>query len=335
MTFPRARVAACRLSLAALALLCAAGSVFAAGIGRGKVVYEVLPSSGGPSIRETSAPDVVPPLPRDVLAVWVEKAARSVTAYFGRFPSPVRLYVESAGDGRIGNGVTRRGRPPTIRFSLGTATTAADLEADWVLTHEMVHLAFPTVRSQPWLEEGVAVYVEPIARAKAGTASSRNVWEWLVWGLPKGLPAGQDHGLDSGDSWGRRYWGGALFCFLADVEIRRATDNRHSLGDALRAILDRLGGVSGSATIDEVIAAGDGAVERPVLRELYDRLGKEPGTVDLAALFRVLGVSGRGDGLRFDDDAPYASIRRALPMDATLGASSAARARLEASRGKP
>jgi hypothetical protein len=199
----------------------------------------------------------------------------------------------------------------------------------------MVHLAFPTVRSQPWLEEGVAVYVEPIARAKAGTASTRNVWKWLVWGLPKGLPAGQDHGLDAEDSWGRRYWGGALFCFLADVEIRRATDNRRSLGDALRAVLDRLGGVSTSATIDEVIAAGDGAAEHPVLRELYDRLGKKPGTVDLAELFRVLGVSGTGDGLRFDDGAPYASIRRALPTDATQGASSAALARLEAAHGKP
>jgi hypothetical protein len=150
------------------------------------------------------------------------------------------------------------------------------------------------------------------------------VWRWLVWGLPKGLPAGQDHGLDTADTWGRTYWGGALFCFLADVEIRRATGNRRSLGDALRAILDTCGGVSQLSTIDEVVAAGDGAVGHPVLRELYDRLGKAPGTVDLAELFRVLGVSGSSGGLRFDDGAPYAAIRRALATDTTDSAAAAA-----------
>ena len=37
------------------------------------------------------------------------------------------------------------------------------------MTHEMVHLAFPSVaREHHWIEEGITTYVEPIARAETG-----------------------------------------------------------------------------------------------------------------------------------------------------------------------
>ena len=45
--------------------------------------------------------------------------------------------------------------------------------------------------------------------------------------------------------WRRTYWGGALFARLADVEIRRQTQNRLGLQDALRANLDALWGALG------------------------------------------------------------------------------------------
>ena len=305
------------LLLASAVAALAAGPSFAADARGGEsVVYDVSSSPAGPVVREPDGRGGVAGIERRRLTAWVEAAARSVTAYYGHFPGHARVVVVAAPSGRIGHGVTRDGDLPTIRVAVGPSTTEGDFADDWVLTHEMVHLAFPSLRGRSWLEEGVATYVEPIARAKAGVAPEDHVWRWLVWGLPKGLPDGKDHGLDSADSWGRTYWGGALFCFLADVEIRRATDDRRSLGDALRAILENVGGVSSKPTIDEVLAAGDRAVGRPVLRELYDRLGKAPGTVDLPQLFKLLGVAGPPDALRFDDEAPYAAIRRAIPMDA-------------------
>ena len=60
-------------------------------------------------------------------------------------------------------------------------------------------------------------------------------------GLPKGLPAPGDRGLDNTHTWGRTYWGGALFCLVADVEIHHRTNNRYGLQDALRGIV-RAGG---------------------------------------------------------------------------------------------
>ena len=41
--------------------------------------------------------------------------------------------------------------------------------------------------------------------------------------MPKGLPQAGDQGLDNTGTWGREYWGGAMFCLLADIEIRKAT----------------------------------------------------------------------------------------------------------------
>ena len=286
------------------------------------VVFEVSAGASGPVVRQTSGSPAASPVPPSVLRTWVENAARSVSAYYGRTPGPARVVVLRGARAAVGQGVTRRGDVPTIRIALGPATTAADLETDWVLTHEMVHTAFPLLREHSWLSEGVAVYVEPIARAKVGFAPPENVWRWLVWGLPKGLPDGNDHGLDSADSWGRTYWGGALFCFLADVEIRRATGNRRSLGDALRGIHETVGGLESDAEIEEVLAAGDRAVGHPILRELYAQLGKAPGTVSLLQLFGLLGVEGSGANLRFDDSAPYAAIRAAIATDMRPGAPS-------------
>jgi hypothetical protein len=56
-------------------------------------------------------------------------------------------------------------------------------------------------------------------------------------GLLKGVLVSDDKGLDHTPPWGRTYWGGALFCSLADIEIHEWTQNRHILRDAWRGIV--------------------------------------------------------------------------------------------------
>ena len=56
--------------------------------------------------------------------------------------------------------------------------------------------------------------------------------------MPQGLPERGDKGLNDTPSHDRRYWGGAMFCLVADVEIRRRTHNRFGLKHALRAVLE-------------------------------------------------------------------------------------------------
>jgi hypothetical protein len=204
-------------------------------------------------------------------------------------------------------------RGPRITISLGRDATVASLADDWLLTHEMIHLALPSLADRHhWLEEGLATYVEPIARARAGILTPERAWADLVEGLPQGQPEAGDRGLDHTPTWGRTYWGGALFCLRADVAIRQRTDNQRGLEHALRAILAAGGSIDRDWQIERVIEVGDTAVGVPVLRELYEEMGSNPVVVDLELLWRQLGIRRHGNVVTFDDNAPLAEIRNAI-----------------------
>ncbi len=252
---------------------------------------------------------------REELLRWVDEAARSVEAYYGKLPTvPLRVeLLRSSGHGVDGGDTTVRGDRAWIRVYVGANADARDLRRDWVLTHEMVHTAMAGLPSaHHWFEEGLATYVEPIARARAGLESAEDVWKQLVEGLPQGLPTPGDRGLDRTHTWGRTYWGGALFCLLADVEIRERTQNDFGLEDALRAIADDGMTILTDATIEQVLARGDKAVGVPVLSELYARHALQGVDVDLDALWKRLGISMSRRRVSFDNDAPLAKIRREI-----------------------
>jgi hypothetical protein len=130
--------------------------------------------------------------------------------------------------------------------------------------------------------------------------------------LPKGLPGPRDPGLDGTRDWGRTYWGGALFWLLADVEIRQRTDNRRGLEHALRGIVAAGGTIASRWPIEKALAEGDRAVGLGVLVPLYARMGPAPMSMDLDDLWSRLGVVRGTGGVRFDDRAPLAAVRRAI-----------------------
>ena len=138
-----------------------------------------------------------PAVPEPMLLAWIDKSARGVTSYLGRFPVPrVRLDVRAGGRGGVGGGVTRGGRLPSIRIRVGDATDQRALDRDWVLAHEMLHLGFPDLTTDDsWAEEGLSTYAEPIARARVALVREQGIWSDLVDGLPKGLPGRGDPGL--------------------------------------------------------------------------------------------------------------------------------------------
>jgi hypothetical protein len=78
--------------------------------------------------------------------------------------------------------------------------------------------------------------------------------------MRQGLPEVGDRGLDLTHTWGRTYWGGALFCLAADVEIRRRTGNTMGLQDALRAINKAGGTIESEWRLSEPCAS---ATKRP------------------------------------------------------------------------
>lgn len=257
-------------------------------------------------------------LPHAVFVRWVERAATAVTTYYGRYPVPrdrVLIWPVPGAAGVL-SGTTwgAVGGLPAFHFMrVGQHTTADQLTRDWMMTHELVHTAFPNqIDEHHWIEEGIAVYVEPVARVQAGFLKPGKIWWDMMRDMPQGNPQSGDQGLDRTHTWGRTYWGGAQFCLLADVTIREQTHNRKGLEDALRGILAAGGAIDKNWPLEKAFRIGDAATGTHVLEDLYVRMADKPVTVDLSAIYRRLGVVRSGQGVRFNNAAPEANIRKAI-----------------------
>jgi hypothetical protein len=248
------------------------------------------------------------------LLEWIRRSLGIVSAYYGTFPmSSLRIQVVAQDGGGVRGGKTWGYRGGFIRVQVGREVSAAQLLDDWVLVHEMTHLALPDVGDdQSWFSEGLAVYVEGVAREQAGNRTQQDVFAEQMKQMPRGMPQAGDRGLDHTHTWGRTYWGGAMFCFLADVEIHRRTGNRLGLQDAMRAVAKASGGLSADWPINRVFATADAATGTQVLEELYAQMKDSPVTPDLHDLWAKLGVASDGGTVMLHDDAPLADIRRAI-----------------------
>ncbi len=249
---------------------------------------------------------------------WVRKAAEAVTVYYGTFPvQHAQIIVIQTGEGDDSIHGTTWGNIAGIqalsRMRLGRGVTKANLDADWTMTHELVHMALSSLPDEShWLEEGLATYVEPIARAQAGQVPISKVWEDMVAGMPRGEPEDGDRGLNHTHTWGRTYWGGAMFCLTADIRIRQATHNQRGLEDALRAITAQHATIDTEWPLRRVLEIGDQATGTTVMSDLYQEWKDKPVSVDLAQLWRQLGVIPTAHGVEFNSSAPLAPIREAI-----------------------
>jgi hypothetical protein len=253
-------------------------------------------------------------LSRDELLDWVKASASTVANYYGHFPVPhLTLRMRETSGSGVRHGVTYPKDGGLIFISVGSSADVAATKDDWVLVHEMIHLAFPSMGDEHhWIEEGISTYVEPVARARMGGMSVNEVWRTFVRDMPKGEPGSGDQGLDKTPTWGRTYWGGAIFCLLADVRIRERTKNQKGLEDALRGINRGGGNIAEDWDIKKALAMGDKATGTTVLRDLYNDMRDKPAPVDLDQLWKKLGIAMKDGAVTFDDKAPEANIRKAI-----------------------
>jgi predicted metalloprotease with PDZ domain len=273
--------------------------------------------SGTSRIEVAIAPQSLPLSDEDVVA-WVGRAVESISTYAGVHRFPVDRVLVIVLKGRAGSptrGVTLGAGGPGVLLRAGEGVNAATTRDDWVLTHELLHVVLPSLpHDQEWLAEGLPSYLEPIIRVRAKLLAPEKLWEDLVEGLPQGLPQAGDQGLARTHTWGRTYWGGALFCLLADVTIRERTANTRGLDDVVRAIVTTGADVETYWDIDRLIDVGDRATDTTVLRDLYASMALAPGTADLPALWARLGVKAGPPEhpVTFDDAAPLSAVRRAI-----------------------
>jgi hypothetical protein len=279
--------------------------------------FDRLPTTpitvGGGTLKIAFAPGRLT-LPRSAFIAWLTRSATAVSTYFGKFPvSLVRILIVPTSGHGAQNSQAFGIRGAAIRLQVGRDTTETNLGHDWVAVHEMTHLALPDVRDPYlWLAEGLATYIEPIARVQAGQLSAEQIWGDMVRDMPKGLPEEGDQGLDHTPTWGRTYWGGAMFCLMADVEIRQRTGNKMGLQQAMRAVVDQGGTIEQDWPVDRIFEVGDQATGTTVLADLYRKIRDKPYAPDLVALWHDLGIAVSDGEVTFDDSASLAAIRRAI-----------------------
>ncbi|MBW2464078.1 MAG: hypothetical protein JRH11_20685 [Deltaproteobacteria bacterium] len=245
---------------------------------------------------------------------WVQRGAEMVTAYCGgHFPVPdLRIEIIVRSGGGVGFGQHFVGR--RLRLRVGRDVTEDELQSDWVMVHEMLHTALPDLsRRHRWMQEGLSTYLESVTRARAGYLAEEEVYRIWTRRMPHGQPISGDRGLDRTSTWGRVYWGGALFWLSVDVELQRRTGGRVSLDDAIRGVLAAGGNSRANWSPERVVSVGDQATETNVLADLYAAQALTASEVDLDALWVDLGVErGPSGAISFREDAPDAAIRRQI-----------------------
>jgi hypothetical protein len=257
------------------------------------------------------APEVS--LTDDLVERWVETEVNAVTSYVGLLPEDRTMIFLVPGTSEVMRGKTLGDGGASVFLRLGTGVTPSNLLEDWVLAHELIHVVSPSLPPEDaWFSEGLATYVEPIARARAGLITPERVWGDLVDGLPQGLPKSGDAGLSGAQDIGRVYWGGALYFLLADIDIREATQGIRSLEDVVRSTARQRVNVETHWTLEHMLEEGDRSTGTRTLRTLYETMGLLPGSVELGTLWARLGVRKEGASTRFDDTAPLARTRRAI-----------------------
>lgn len=256
----------------------------------------------------------LPASTRRALDAWITRSVAALVGYFGHQPQPrITLRLRVVSGAGINGGVTDRDPGPFVGARVGEGTSEARFLDDWVLVHELVHLSVPHLpRAHDWLHEGLATYVETVARARAGITPATQLWGELVHGMPQGLPASGDGGLDHTRSWGRTYWGGAIFCLLADVRMLRASAGRAGLRQALQGVQAAGGHYGQDWSVRRFLAVADAAVGQTVLTDLYRDMKDAPMPVDLDAVWQELGVVAEASGVRLSDAAPGSALRRVI-----------------------
>jgi hypothetical protein len=288
----------------------------------GRVAQHALPLPGLPT--QVDVAHLAPPDAGTAAALDLHLAAavRATTAWFGHFPVDRLLVVVIPVAGRaIASGNVRGDGGACVRLYVGRQLDPAALAEDWVVFHEFVHLALPTLPTRHrWFDEGAATYLEPLLQASLGRLSAAAIWRARLDEFPQGVPSPGSGGLDDDASWGRTYYGGAAFCLLADLRIRAATGGTRSLQHALSAVVAAGGVVTRSWSLAQLFEVGDRATGTTVLQELHAQFAHTERAIDLDGIWRELGLGLAGDRLVVDDTAPSAPLRRAMVPKASLGA---------------
>src|SRR5262249_45293108 len=123
------------------------------------------------------------------LVEWIATSANGLAHYLNAWPTARPLVLVAPCAGETIDGRTLGGGGGSVLVNVGPEVTPEAARENWVLTHEMIHLTMPSLGApHTWLEEGMATYLEPIVRMRAGHLPAERVWGDLLRDAAQGLP---------------------------------------------------------------------------------------------------------------------------------------------------
>jgi hypothetical protein len=256
---------------------------------------------------------------------WLSTAISADAVLFGgTFPRRRLLLGVEAGNSSDGDAVTfgsawAGGGAHALLWLSKTAKDDA-LPGEWVAVHELLHSALPHVAiDDAWLSEGFVTYYQEVVRARAGLQTPEQAWQEIHAGFGRGRVsksrrpiAEESRAMHENHEYHRVYWAGAAIALRLDVALRRESQGRLSLDDALRALCDHPGADVRTIEGREVVEALDRKAGSPLASSIVNPILASGDFPDLSETYRFLGLGDATGALRFDDAAPGAAIRRAI-----------------------
>ncbi len=261
----------------------------------------------------------------DGIAEWLRQTSGWVTLAYGRFPNPSPHVVAvpvanrwSRDDAAVYFGRVVRNGGETIELFINHYRPMEEFYEDWMAIHEFSHLMLPYVlRRQRWISEGFAQYYQNVLLARAGMHSEVEAWQKLYAGLERGRASRPELSPNQAANEGVRaatmkiYWSGAALAMMADVELRRRSNNEESLDTVLERLARCCLPSKRRWTGTELFEKLDGLIDEPLFMPLYRRYADTPGFPDTSPLLAELGVDTSGNQVELRD-AELANIRRAI-----------------------
>jgi len=263
------------------------------------------------------------PVNTNSIMQWVDNNINALLKTYGEFPvAELQLLIVPIGNDRepVPWGEAMRGGGDAVHVYIDETRPIKEFLNDWVLIHELSHLLHPRFDDASWLAEGLASYYQNVLGARGGRFTRQIAWQKLHEGFERGIegtPANKSLSQVSSSmmktrSFMRVYWSGAAISLLADYELRKQSNNKQSLDTALKE-LNRYSSLTSQLNNSyEIMMKLDSITQTNIFTNLYRQHLPSETFPDLTSVYSGLGLTVVNNRINFDNNAPYASIRKAI-----------------------
>jgi hypothetical protein len=264
---------------------------------------------------------------QEKLIQWLNSGLDALKKAHGAIPvQDIQLLIFPTGPNEetVPWGQVMRGGGDSVHLYVDETKTLAELNADWVLVHELSHLLHPYLVSEDsWLAEGIASYYQNVLRARNGLLDQQIAWKKLLAGFHRGEKQFSQNANLKDDTrrlmqerkYMRVYWSGAAIALLADVQLRLESGGQRSLdtvlGDFSACCLPTK---NEKWRALELMKRFDELGRTNIFLQLYEKYVREAEFPSLQEAYRALGLTQTAAGVKFDAN-PEALHRTIMSAD--------------------